>query len=119
MGQFSFTDYVLASGAVDQPAIAKLADIEPYSIVPWSLDQLTAAIRSAGLSCRVTEDLTDSFVSTVLSTWQDYLKSAWLKGRPHDQVAIILEEAEAWATRLRALQTGALKLYRLTGMYIA
>jgi cyclopropane fatty-acyl-phospholipid synthase-like methyltransferase len=111
-GQLLFTDYVLADAGPDAPEIQAWRASEPAPPAPWSIADYTEALRALKLDIRVSEDRTDQQIAAVKQGWAQFTERAQHAGKLEGYGQLLAEEAEVWANRLAALESGRLKVYR-------
>jgi SAM-dependent methyltransferase len=84
----------------------------------WTLDQYTDCLNSLGFEIRVAEDMTGLYRSEILRGWQGLLKRVNLRRLPRAHLRVVVDEAERWMRTVQALETGALKVYRIYALAI-
>lgn len=112
-GQFSFVDFVLADGG--DPADSRLdalRQIERFTPVPWSVKQYTDCLSSCGFDVRISEDHTELFIKHVNQGWSQFVENYDVKLMTRGNQRAIAEEGDLWMTRVAALQSGLLRVYR-------
>ena len=68
------------------------------------------------IEIRITEDITDNFRAMVMKGWADYLASASQEGVSEQMAATVVTEAEMWARRVKAFESGDLRVCRIYGL---
>ena len=111
-GQFSFVDFVLADGELEDPRLDALRKIERFTPMPWRVQQYTDCLNATGFDCRIAEDHTELFLRHVAQGWAQFVQNYDVKLMTRGNQAAVVEEAELWTTRLAAVQSGLLKVYR-------
>jgi SAM-dependent methyltransferase len=111
-GQFSFVDFVLADGNPEDGRLEALRKVERFAPTPWSVKQYTDCLASAGFDVRISEDHTDVFMRHVAEGWAQFVENYDVRLMTRGSKLAIVEEAELWMTRLAAVQSGVLKVYR-------
>jgi cyclopropane fatty-acyl-phospholipid synthase-like methyltransferase len=111
-GQFSFIDFVLADGDPEDPRLDALRKVERYPPVPWSLQQYTDCLVASGFDVRICEDHTEQYVRHVAMGWAQFVQNYDVKLMTRGNRLAVAEEAELWMTRLAAVQSGVLKVFR-------
>lgn len=115
-GQLLFTDFVKAEEVKDTEALAEWEAAEPVEPSLWSLKDYDMAMTRQKIEIRITEDITDDFREIVTKGWARYLASA-VKGGVSDAMAeVVVSEAELWARRAKALESGDLRVCRIYGL---
>ncbi|HLZ67798.1 MAG TPA: methyltransferase domain-containing protein [Aliidongia sp.] len=111
-GQFSFVDFVLADGNLEDRRLDALRKIERFTPMPWTLKQYSDCLAGAGFDVRISEDHTDIFMRHVAQGWAQFVENYDVKLMTRGNQLAVVEEAELWMTRLAALQSGVLRVYR-------
>jgi cyclopropane fatty-acyl-phospholipid synthase-like methyltransferase len=111
-GQFSFVDFVLADGEPEDPRLDALRKVERYPPVPWSVKQYTDCLAASGFDVRIAEDHTEQYLRHVAMGWAQFVQNYDVKLMTRGNRLAVAEEAELWMTRIAAVQSGALKVYR-------
>jgi SAM-dependent methyltransferase len=111
-GQFSFIDFVLRDGEANDPRLDKLRKVEPFPFQPWRVQQYLDCLTAAGFDCRIAEDQTELFRTQVAHGWENMLTQFDLKSMPKHHLPVLLDEAELWMTRLAAIESKMLCVYR-------
>src|SRR5262249_43606312 len=111
-GQFSFVDFILADGDLEDKRLDALRKIERFTPIPWRVKQYTDCLANAGFDVRSAEDHTDTFMRHVATGWAQFLQNYDVKRMSRGNQLAVVEEAELWTTRLAAVQAGVLRVYR-------
>lgn len=116
-GQFLLTDLVVREKGLSSPAIEAWKASEPNPVHPWSVDQYKAFFEKLSLPMSLSpQDLTESYCKLVIDGWwkaQDVIRRAKESGKYDEAIlAALVDEAERWAARTAALQSGDLCVYR-------
>jgi SAM-dependent methyltransferase len=111
-GQFSFVDFVLRDGDLEDPRLKELARFERFAPLPWRVSQYVDCLTNAGFDCRIAEDQTELFKHQVAEGWQNLINAVDLRAMPKRQLLALLDEAELWVHRLKAIEQGLLSVYR-------
>jgi len=112
-GQLLFTDYVvLDSTAQESEAIQAWRESERTPVTLYSVDDYRDALKDRKLKIPIVEDVTNQVMATIRHGWALYMQAAQDSGRIRELGELVLEEAELWTLRLRALQQGDLRVYR-------
>jgi cyclopropane fatty-acyl-phospholipid synthase-like methyltransferase len=112
-GQFSFVDFVMGdAAALEDPRIEALRKIERFTPTPWSVKQYTDCLSGCGFDVRIAEDHTEAFIRHVSHGWAEFSRNYDVKLMTRGNRQAIAEEGELWMTRLDAVQSGVLKVYR-------
>ena len=111
-GQFSFVDFVLADGDLEDSRLDALRKVERFAPTPWSVKQYTDCLTSSGFDVRISEDHTDVFMRHVAQGWAQFVENYDVRLMTRGSQLAVVEEAELWMTRLAAIQSGVLRVYR-------
>ncbi|HEV2673558.1 MAG TPA: methyltransferase domain-containing protein [Aliidongia sp.] len=112
-GQFSFVDFVLAEGELEDPRLEALRRIERFAPMPWRIKEYTDCLSACGFDVRISEDHTDLFLRHVAQGWAQFVQNYDVKAMTRGNQQAVAEEAELWNARVAALQSGVLRVYRL------
>jgi cyclopropane fatty-acyl-phospholipid synthase-like methyltransferase len=112
-GQLLFTDYVLAGRALNSKPIQDWTNFEPNTPHPWAVDDYKEALTALHLDIRVVEDHTDQFYSMVTKAWAQFIKVLKKRGVADEEGAALVDEVELWARRMKAVESGDLKICRV------
>jgi ubiquinone/menaquinone biosynthesis C-methylase UbiE len=113
-GQLMLTEFVVDTQAADKPEFKAWERRQPAPPPQlWTLAQYTLCLTKLGFDIRITEETTARYRSLILQGWAQLLHHADLRGMPRKHVAAIINEAESWMYTIAALDSGALKLFRL------
>lgn len=111
-GQILFTDLVVRAAKLETAAMTAWRNAEPTPTWPSSADEYAALARRLGLDMRVSEDMTEKYRGLIMVGWARFM--ALLKERqiaPKTMLEVV-EEAELWAHRIKAFESGGLRLFR-------
>jgi len=116
-GQVLFTDFVLREPGLTSGLLEAWKQVEPFQPHPWSGAEMAKCLKELRLDARVDEDMTEKYRRLALFGWQaclDRLAEQRAAGTrpPRDLLHQLLDDAELWVLRLRALDSGALQVRR-------
>lgn len=109
-GQVLMTDYI----ALDKSSKAALTDWcskEPVEPHLWTLPEMSNAFAQRNLDLRITEDITDTHRTLILTAMQKLRDHLEQHAMDAETKANVMDEVQLWARRLVALGSG-LKVYR-------
>jgi len=115
-GQLMLTELVLDPTVGPKAELKAWERRQPVPPQLWTLEQYTLCLTKLGLDIRITEETTDRYRGMILQGWAQLLHNADLRGMPRKHVRSIVDEAENWFYTVAALDSGALKVYRLYGL---
>lgn len=115
-GQLLFTDFVKAEEVKDSEALAAWEDSEPTAPSLWTMKDYDMAMTRQKIEIRITEDITDDYREMVTKAWARYLSSAVKQGVTDEMADVVVSEAELWARRVKALESGDLRVCRIYGL---
>lgn len=112
-GQLLLNEFTVDPAATDRPELAAWMARESYPPALWTIEQYSDCLNSLGFDIRVVEDVTAHYRTMIIAGWARLLKEVNLKGMVRSHLRTVVNEAELWALRYAALQSGALHVYRL------
>jgi protein-L-isoaspartate O-methyltransferase len=117
-GQFTFIDYVGADDlALVSAEINAWKQREPLPVHLWTAERYRQALTIHKLDVRTVEDISDEVRRDIVAGWGTYLKTLDMKALSSSSVApAMIQEAELWASRYKALSTGRLRAIRIYAM---
>jgi cyclopropane fatty-acyl-phospholipid synthase-like methyltransferase len=117
-GQLTFMDYVGADDlALVSAEINAWKQREPLPVHLWTAERYRQALTMQKLDVRTVEDMTDEVRRDIVTAWGSYLKTLDLKALTMSATAsVMIQEAELWASRFKALASGRLKVFRFYAM---
>jgi len=113
-GTLSFTDFVLAEPDQNEGTVMdEWHDSEPLTPKPWSLEEYRSVLTSLNLNVTELEDDSDYYRELVLHAWRNYVDG--LEDITFDRTIVdaLMQEAQLWLHRVRALESGQLCLMRV------
>lgn len=112
-GELAFTDLLLRESDLKSDAIKKWKKGESVEPHPWSIDEALEALRSHHLDVRVNEDITESYRALVVKGLERLISTNRRRKRVDEQLGeTLMAEAELWARRIEAFDSGDLRVYR-------
>ena len=112
-GQFVFTDYMLRDRGAGSQAVKDWIAHEPVQPHPWSPDRTEAYLKRLGFDIRVVEDITKGARRRIFKGWQKFIDTHEPGSIPEELVSSLVDEAEHWAHRVAALDSGNIRVYRI------
>jgi SAM-dependent methyltransferase len=111
-GQLLFTDYVLTSQGTEDEALGAWRRGEPDPPAPWAVTDYLDALKDLKLDVRIKEDRSAQTIAAIKQGWAKFMAEAARDGRLERYGELALEECALWNRRLKALEGGALRVYR-------
>ena len=112
-GQFVFTDYMVRERGAGSQAVKDWIAHEPVQPHPWSPDRTEAYLKRLGFDIRVVEDMTKGARRRIFKGWQKFIDTHEPGSIPEELVPSLVDEAEHWARRVAALDSGNIRVYRI------
>lgn len=112
-GQIMISDYMLDGASHDHPELLKWIEAEPNPPVLTDVQEMRAMMTTAGFEVSIAEDTTEEYKTNVLKAFTEYAARSSRgekSGHLHDWV---LREGELWTARVKAMESGALKVFRI------
>lgn len=114
-GQIVITELLFDEDA-DGPEMEAWKDIEPEPVYPWSIGAIKKLFTSGKVVMRIAHDDSDTYRSMVLSAWAGFMQKIKAREVDDELMGRLLWEAELWARRIAAMETGQLKYHRIVGI---
>lgn len=115
-GHLLFTDYVLVDSRADSQELQAWREMDPVRVALWSASDYRDALNDLQLDIPISEDITARTAGMIKKNWGTYMAAAKDSGKLAEHGETVLEEAELWTRRLRALEAGELRVYRFHAM---
>jgi ubiquinone/menaquinone biosynthesis C-methylase UbiE len=112
-GQFLLNEFTVDPALGKRPELAAWMARESFPPVLWTIEQYNDCLTSLGFDIRVVEDVTLMYRQMIVAGWARLLKEVDLKTMARSHLRVVVNEAELWALRIAALQSGAVRVYRL------
>lgn len=112
-GQLLLNEFTINRALADHPTLAAWAARKSHPPVLWTIEQCKDCLTSLGFDVRIVEDVTADYSAMIVAGWAELIKKVDLKGMPRQHLVTIVDEVELWMRRVAALQSGALKVYRV------
>ena len=114
-GQIVITDLLFDEDA-DGPEMEAWKEIEPEPVYPWSIGAIKKLFVSEKVVMRIANDDSDKYRAMVLSAWAEFMHKVKAREVDDELMGMLLWEAELWARRIAAMETGQLKFHRIVGI---
>jgi cyclopropane fatty-acyl-phospholipid synthase-like methyltransferase len=112
-GQFLLNEFTLEADQGKRPELAAWIAHETFPPVLWTIAQYKDCLSSLGFDIRVVEDITLQYRRMIVAGWMRLIKEVDLRTMARSHLRTVVNEAELWALRIAALESGALHVYRL------
>ncbi len=112
------TDF-LFSADDESPELAAWKAVEERPVYPWTEAELLKCLEASGVQPRIVEDEGEDYRAMVVGAWSDYLKTVQGKEVSDEMGREMAREGEFWARRSAAIESGALKYFRIEGIKIS
>ena len=80
----------------------------------WQIEEAQEILSKMSVEIRITADESDTYCTKIRETWQNFVQNVDENPLPDELVLPMIDEAEFWARRVAAMQSGALKLCRMS-----
>jgi len=94
--------------------IDRWRDGERSEAYGWRIEDAQEALGKLSVEVRVTADESDAYSAKILETWKSFVAQVDDNPLPNELVLPMIDEAEFWARRVAAIQSGNLRLCRMT-----
>lgn len=105
-------DFVVGETKGNEAVLKHLFESETPRLQPLRAQQIAASLKKRNFLIHVAKDITDEVMPRILEGWARFGQSLKPGVTPRFTAEIILDEAAKWETRMQALQTGAIRVYR-------
>ncbi len=112
-GKLVLFDYIVKDGSYNSDAIEAWRELEPERVHPWTVGEYRQALEDGGAWLLGRDDFTEVMVQEIELAWRRMLQNLETGQIKPELVDSILNEGQLWQSRMRALQSGDLKLLRL------
>ncbi len=112
-GHLVIVDLFFADDA-DATEMDRWRDGERSEAYGWQIAEAKDVLYKLSIDVRVTADESDAYSAKILETWKSFVGHVDDNPLPGDLVLPMIDEAEFWARRVDAIQSGNLKLWRMT-----
>lgn len=111
-GHLVVVDFVVGEASGNEEILKRLYDGETPKLLPLRAQQVAGMLKKRNFLIHVAKDITDEVMPRILEGWGRFSQSLKPGVTPRFNAEIILDELTKWETRMRALQSGALRVYR-------
>jgi cyclopropane fatty-acyl-phospholipid synthase-like methyltransferase len=115
-GQLLLNEFMLDRSLADRPELAAWSVRESHPPQLWTMEQYNDCMTSLGFDVRVVEDITKTYQSLIVGGWARMIEEIDIKHMVKNHKLTIIDEAELWTLQLSALQSGALRVYRVIAL---
>ena len=112
-GQLVMVDLFFADDAATSE-MDRWRDGERSEAYGWQIEDAREALDKLSVEVRVTADESDAYSAKILETWKSFVAQVDDDPLPDELVPMMIDEAEFWARRVAAIQSGDLRLCRIT-----
>ncbi|MEX0583358.1 MAG: methyltransferase domain-containing protein [Sneathiella sp.] len=112
-GQFMMSDYMLEDAEGDVPGLKDWIAAEPLTPHLIDVQETRKLLTAAGFEVSIAENVTPEYKANVLRAFADYAtrtSNGEKSGHLHDW---ILKEGEMWMRRIKMIESGHLKVFRV------
>ena len=112
-GYLTFTDYMLASPGADSPALARWRAAERIPPALGDPESHAALLRDLGFVVHVLADETAPFCARLVADFARFAEGLRVHRLAPEERRHVVGEAQEWLFRVAALDSGALRVYRV------
>jgi ubiquinone/menaquinone biosynthesis C-methylase UbiE len=112
-GQFLLNEFTIDPALGKRPELKAWMARESFPPVLWTIEQYNDCLTSLGFDIRVVEDVTLHYRTMIVAGWARLIKEVDLKTMARSHLRVVVNEAELWALRIAALESGGVRVYRL------
>jgi len=115
-GQLLFTDYLLKGKDHGAPAVADWLALEPMPVHLAAPDETRAALVGTGFDVRIVEDFGEEITQLIVAGWARFAEALTRANFDRRLGAALSDELALWLARLRVLDSGEVRPYRIHAM---
>jgi len=112
-GQLLLNEFTVDRAAGQRPELAAWIARESFPPQLWTIDQYADCLGSLGFDVRIIEDLSNTYRAMIIAGWAHMLEEIDLRAMPRQHRVTVVDEAELWMHRIAALESGALRIYKI------
>ncbi len=112
-GHMMISDLFFADDAATSE-MDRWRDGERSEAYGWQIDEARDVITKLSVDVRVTTDESDAYCARILDAWKNFVPTVGDHALGDDLALPSVDEAEFWARRLAAIQSGDLRVFRMT-----
>jgi len=112
-GQLVIVDLFFADEAATSE-MGRWRDGERSEAYGWQIEDSRGVLDKLSVEVRVTADESDVYSAKILETWKSFVGHVDDNPLPDELILPMIDEAEFWARRVAAIQSGNLRLCRMT-----
>ena len=112
-GQLVISDLFFADDAATSE-MDRWRDGERSEAYGWQIDEAREVLTKLSVDVRVTTDDSDAYRAKILKAWKNFVPTVGDNALGDDLALTSVDEAEFWARRLAAIQSGDLRIHRMT-----
>lgn len=112
-GELLFTDFVLADRSNEHDDVIKWREEETYGVTMWTAEDYQKAFQGLKMDVRVMQDDSENYKNMVLEGWKKFMRDLSKDDLTRKFVDAMILEGEFWQRRLKALETGQVRLMRI------
>ncbi len=112
-GNLVLVDLFFADDA-DTSEMDRWRDGERSEAYGWQIEDAQVVLEKLSIDVRVSADESDAYSAKIIDTWKNFAEHIDDNPLPDDLVLPLIDEAEFWARRYAAIQSGSLRLCRMT-----
>ncbi len=112
-GQLLLNEFTSDPSAGERPEMAAWVARESYPPRLWTVSQYTDCLSGLGFDIRVIEDVSNLYRSMIVAGWARMLQEVDLRAMSRKHRITVLDEAELWMHRIAALESGALRVFKI------
>ncbi len=108
-GSYVFTDFILTDDDEENEQLSDWRAAEPRCHDIWTVEQYRAEMKRLNFDVHILQDESEVLVKIVMAGWQACLQRLENQKMTRGVVTALVNEADIWLHRLRAIDSGQLK----------
>jgi len=113
-GALVLAEFVLDRTAGDRLGLANWAPLPAYPPYLWTRERYVDCLKALGFTVRRADDMTAAYRAMMIAGWTRLAHRADLRTLPRTHFAPVIDEAERAMRTVEALDSGILKIVRIT-----
>lgn len=97
----------------DSPELAAWKVVEKNPVFPWTPEALKSVLEANGTLPRIVEDESERYCAMIKEAWTNYMETLQGTEPPPELGNLLMEETNYWMKMIAALESGAVRYFRI------